>query len=56
VVHGVADEPGGFLLYEQYLDRAAFDAHAASTHFAEHILGTVRPLLTDRHVTFGDVL
>lgn len=49
-------EPPAFILYEQYADRAAFDAHAASDHFAEHILGTVRPRLTHRDVLFGDVL
>ena len=49
-------EPPAFILYEQYVDRAAFDAHAASGHFAEHILGTVRPRLTQRDVLFGDVL
>jgi quinol monooxygenase YgiN len=48
--------PSAFILYEQYTDRAAFDAHAASEHFAEHILGTVRPRLTQRDVLFGDVL
>jgi quinol monooxygenase YgiN len=49
-------EPPAFILYEQYADRAAFDAHAASAHFAQHILGTVRPRLTHRDVRFGDVL
>jgi quinol monooxygenase YgiN len=49
-------EPPAFILYEQYVDRAAFDAHAASDHFAKHILGTVRPRLTQRDVLFGEVL
>lgn len=49
-------EPAAFILYEQYTDRAAFDAHAASEHFAEYILGIVRPLLTDRNVLFGEVI
>ena len=48
--------PPAFILYEQYIDRAAFDAHAASEHFAEHILETVRPRLTQRDVLFGEVL
>ncbi|WP_433360411.1 putative quinol monooxygenase [Actinoplanes sp. CA-142083] len=54
VVHA-AEDPG-FILYEQYTDRAAFDAHAASEHFAEYILGTVRPRLTQRDVLFGQVV
>lgn len=55
VVHADTDD-SAFILYEQYTDRAAFDAHAASEHFAEHILGTVRPKLTERNVRFGEVL
>ena len=54
VVH-TADGPS-FILYEQYTDRAAFDAHAASAHFAEYILGTVRPRLTRRDVLVGEAL
>jgi quinol monooxygenase YgiN len=27
------DDPATFFLYEVYADRAAFDAHVASTHF-----------------------
>lgn len=53
VVHRTED---GFVLYEVYEDRAGFDAHAASEHFAEYIVGIVRPLLTDRQVTFAEVI
>lgn len=56
IVHQDADGAPVFVLYEQYTDRAGFDAHTASAHFAEHITGTVRPLLTSRTVTFLDVL
>ncbi|MBE1536619.1 putative quinol monooxygenase [Actinomadura algeriensis] len=55
VVHADTED-SAFILYEQYVDRAAFDAHAASGHFAEHILGTVRPKLTGRTVRFGEIL
>ncbi|MFJ8105689.1 putative quinol monooxygenase [Streptomyces sp. NPDC096132] len=55
-VHAVADEPGGFLLYERYADRAGFEAHKAAEHFRELITETVWPLLTDRSVTFAEVL
>lgn len=55
-VHAEADRPGSFVLYEQYADRAGFDAHAATDHFAELIVATVRPLLTERTVTFAEVL
>ncbi|GIF20341.1 hypothetical protein Ate02nite_30710 [Paractinoplanes tereljensis] len=49
-------DPPAFILYEQYTDRAAFDAHAASDHFEKHILGTVRPRLIDRTVYFAETL
>ncbi|MFE6891609.1 putative quinol monooxygenase [Streptomyces sp. NPDC057694] len=55
-VHAEADVAGGFVLYEVYADRAGFDAHCASAHFAEFIVGVVRPLLRERTVTFAEVL
>ncbi|MFJ6212777.1 putative quinol monooxygenase [Streptomyces sp. NPDC092296] len=55
-VHAEVDRPGGFVLYERYTDRAGFDAHAAAGYFSELIVGTVRPLLTERSVTFAEVL
>ncbi|MFD6425036.1 putative quinol monooxygenase [Streptomyces sp. NPDC060198] len=55
-VHAEVDRPGGFVLYERYADRAGFDAHAAADYFDELIVKTVRPLLTDRAVTFAQVL
>ncbi|MEB3368905.1 putative quinol monooxygenase [Saccharopolyspora mangrovi] len=56
IVHQDADDPRVFHLYEQYTDRSGFDAHTNSPHFAEHILGRVRPKLLDRTVTFANVL
>jgi quinol monooxygenase YgiN len=56
VVHEEVDALGTFVLYEQYDDRAGFDVHTASAHFAEHILGRVRPVLTARSVHFAEVL
>ncbi|MEU8717261.1 putative quinol monooxygenase [Streptomyces sp. NPDC093272] len=55
-VHAVEGEPGGFLLYERYTDREGFEAHKASAHFAEVIVGVVLPLLTERTITFGEVI
>ncbi|MEV2213256.1 antibiotic biosynthesis monooxygenase family protein [Streptomyces sp. NPDC050997] len=55
-VHAVADEAGGFLLYERYTDRAGFEAHKVAEHFKEIIVETVWPLLTDRTVTFAEVI
>jgi quinol monooxygenase YgiN len=56
VVHAEADQPGVIVLYEQYTDRAAFEAHTAADYFDELIVKTVRPLLVDRTVTFAEVL
>ncbi|MER6960263.1 MULTISPECIES: antibiotic biosynthesis monooxygenase [unclassified Streptomyces] len=55
-VHAVEGQPGGFLLYERYADRAGFEAHKASGHFRELVVGAVWPLLTERSVTFAEVL
>ena len=55
-VHSVVDQPGGFLLYERYVDRDGFEAHKAADHFQELIVGTVWPLLVERSVTFAEVL
>ena len=42
------EHPDEFVLYEKYVDEAAFDAHRASPHFAEYILGKVVPMLAER--------
>jgi len=34
-VHRKADDPDTFLIYERYENKAAFDAHVASTRFKE---------------------
>ena len=44
----VQGRPDGFVLYEQYVDEAAFEAHRQSPHFREYIEGGVVPLLAER--------
>jgi quinol monooxygenase YgiN len=56
VVHADSEDENAFVLYEVYTDRAGFEAHAASDHFAELIVGVVRPRLLDRRVTFASPL
>jgi len=46
------DDPNALLLYEEYADQAALDAHSASPHFKEIILGTIVPLLQKREREF----
>ncbi|MGC4109317.1 MAG: putative quinol monooxygenase [Nocardioides sp.] len=45
------EDPCRFLLYEQYDDAAAYDAHKASPHFQEHVVGFVLDRLEARQVT-----
>jgi (4S)-4-hydroxy-5-phosphonooxypentane-2,3-dione isomerase len=46
------DDPNTLLLYEEYVDQDAVDAHGATPHFQEIILGTVVPLLERREREF----
>jgi len=50
------DDPRTFLLFEIYRDEEAFKAHAASTHFEEHIRKHAWDLLESRTVIFGTPL
>ncbi|MYZ46340.1 putative quinol monooxygenase [Propylenella binzhouense] len=50
VVHRAAEEPGSFLIYEEYADEAAFRAHRATAHFRDLVLGRAVPLLDARTV------
>jgi quinol monooxygenase YgiN len=47
-VHQSPDDPRRFFLYEEYVDQAALQAHAASEHFQRHVLGEAVPLLESR--------
>jgi quinol monooxygenase YgiN len=42
------EHPGVFVLWEEYRDRAAMDAHTASEHFKRLVLNGVRPLAQHR--------
>lgn len=41
-------DPDSFLLYERYVDEAAFEAHGRTAHFQRNIEETVLPLLAER--------
>ena len=49
---GAVDDPCSYGIVEHYADRAAFDAHLASPHYNDIAVAQIRPLLTDRQVTF----
>ena len=52
VVHYIAhrdpEDPRVFLIYEQYRDQAAFEAHGQTDHFKDIALGELFPLLENR--------
>jgi len=54
--HRSVDDPRLFLLYETYADAAAVDAHRASPHFQEHVVGRAIPNLESREVSFFETL
>ena len=48
MVNRSADDPRKFLLYEQFADKAAFEAHTATQPFKDIVLGKIVPLLETR--------
>lgn len=44
------DDPGTFLLYEQYTDASGYEEHRATPHFRRHVLGEAVPNLAAREV------
>jgi quinol monooxygenase YgiN len=55
-VNRLVDNPRKFLLYEQYHDRAGYDAHMATDAFKENILGKVVAMLESRVRAFYEVI
>jgi quinol monooxygenase YgiN len=55
-VFRVTDDPRAFVLVEAYEDEAALDAHAASAHVQELILGEALGLLDERVRTYVEPL
>lgn len=56
VVNRSLDDPRKFLLYEQYDDQAAVDAHRETEMFQTNVLGTVVPMLEHREPHFYSVV
>jgi quinol monooxygenase YgiN len=51
------ENPRSLLFYEQYVDKAAFEAHGASDHFQRLAVGKLFPLLEgERERTFFETL
>ncbi|NGO69709.1 putative quinol monooxygenase [Streptomyces boncukensis] len=49
-VHQSTEDPRTVVLYEEYGTAADFEAHCASEHFQDLVLGRVVPLLEEREV------
>ena len=50
------DNPRAFIIYEQYVDEAALEAHSSSEHFKRLAAGTLHGLLESRERTFYDTV
>jgi len=50
--HRDPSDPRVFLIYEQYTDEAAYQAHGASAHFRQHGLENAIPRLEARERSF----
>lgn len=50
VPHFVDGDPGTVLIYEQYRDDAAVEAHRATRHFKQYAIGGLYQRMLDRHV------
>ena len=51
-----SQDPGTFLLYEQYLSAAAYADHKASAHFQQHVVGHALQHLESRTVTTWETI
>ncbi|HEX4007506.1 MAG TPA: putative quinol monooxygenase [Acidobacteriaceae bacterium] len=50
VPHTVEGEPDTVVIYEQYADEKALEAHRASAHFGDSAVGGLYQLMLDRQV------
>ena len=48
IAYRAAEAPEIFVLYEQYVDQAAFEAHRTTDHFQNYVEGTIVQLLAER--------
>ncbi|MER6945322.1 putative quinol monooxygenase [Nonomuraea sp. NPDC000554] len=54
--HVSAEDPRRFMIYEEYTDAAAFEAHRASEHFQKHVVGDCLARLASREITVYEPL
>lgn len=56
IPHRVESDPNTIVLYEQYRDRAALEAHRASPHFAKYAVGGLYQRMLERSVEVLEAL
>jgi (4S)-4-hydroxy-5-phosphonooxypentane-2,3-dione isomerase len=56
VVHQSLEDAREFVIYEQYDDEAALQAHRESEHFKTHVLGDAVHRLEERYARFYESL
>jgi quinol monooxygenase YgiN len=56
VPHRVESDPDTVVIYEQYRDQAAADAHRASPHFAQYAVGGLYQRMLQRSVEVLDAI
>ena len=56
IAHRVQSEPDTVVLYEQFRDQAALDAHRAAPHFALYAVGGLYQRMLDRSVEVLEAL
>ena len=56
LAHRSAEDPRNFLLYEQFVDEAAFQAHSVTEHFKNLVLADAVPRLESRVRAFYEPL
>ena len=50
ICHFLADDPTTVLIYEQYKDEAALEAHRNTPHFKDHAIAVLYQRMKDRAV------
>ena len=50
IPHAVESDPDTVVIYEQYRDAAAQEAHRATAHFKKHAVGTLYQRMLERAV------
>ena len=56
IPHWLRDEPDTLLIYEQYVDQAAVEAHRATAHFAQYVTNGLDIKLLSREYAWLDAI